>query len=44
MEIGFGEPFALAGLRIPGLRIQNPACVRKSFPDYFATLFRLLKR
>lgn len=27
--------FALAGLRIPGIKIKNPECVGKSFPDYF---------
>jgi len=35
--------FALVGLRVPGVRIQNPSCVSKSFPGYFAHLFRLLK-
>ena len=35
--------FALAGLRVPGVRIADPACVRKSFPDYFARLFPLLR-
>lgn len=27
--------FAVAGLRIPGVQIQNPKCVDKSFPDFF---------
>ncbi len=27
--------FAVAGLRIPGVHIQNPKCVEKSFPDFF---------
>ena len=27
--------FALAGLRIPGVKIKNPKCVEKSFPDFF---------
>ena len=27
--------FAMAGLRIPGLTINNPACVSKTFPDFF---------
>ena len=27
--------FALAGLKIPGVRIKNPSCVDKSFPDFF---------
>jgi 3-phosphoshikimate 1-carboxyvinyltransferase len=35
--------FALAGLRVAGVRIADPSCVRKSFPDYFARLFSLLK-
>jgi len=31
--------FALAGLRRPGVRIADPACVGKTFPDFFAVLF-----
>jgi 3-phosphoshikimate 1-carboxyvinyltransferase len=27
--------FAVAGLNIPGVRIKNPKCVEKSFPDFF---------
>lgn len=27
--------FAVAGLKIPGVRIKNPSCVDKSFPDFF---------
>ena len=34
---------ALVGLRVPGVRIQDPACVRKSFPGYFTRLFALLR-
>jgi 3-phosphoshikimate 1-carboxyvinyltransferase len=30
--------FALAGLRIPGVAIRDPACVRKTWPDYFEML------
>ena len=30
--------FALIGLRVPGIRIENPACVAKTFPDYFERL------
>lgn len=30
--------FSLIGLRIPGLYIENPACVSKTFPDYFKIL------
>lgn len=27
--------FAVAGLKIPGVKIKNPQCVDKSFPDFF---------
>ena len=27
--------FAIAGLIIPGVKIKNPKCVEKSFPDFF---------
>jgi 3-phosphoshikimate 1-carboxyvinyltransferase len=27
--------FSLAGLKIPGVKIENPDCVRKSFPTYW---------
>jgi 3-phosphoshikimate 1-carboxyvinyltransferase len=30
--------FALVGLRIPGITIQNPGCVSKTFPSYFQVL------
>lgn len=30
--------FALAGLRIPGIAIRNPACVAKTWPDFFGCL------
>jgi 3-phosphoshikimate 1-carboxyvinyltransferase len=30
--------FALVGLRVPGLAIENPGCVAKTFPDYFDVL------
>ena len=30
--------FALVGLRAAGVRIENPACVSKTFPDYFKIL------
>lgn len=33
---------ALAGLRIPGVSIRDPDCVRKTWPDYFRALERLL--
>ena len=28
--------FAMVGLRVPGLQIENPECVRKSFPDFWS--------
>ena len=33
--------FALIGLRTPGIRILNPECTGKTFPDYFERLERL---
>jgi len=30
--------FALVGLKVPGVRIENPGCVAKTFPDYFERL------
>jgi 3-phosphoshikimate 1-carboxyvinyltransferase len=30
--------FAITGLVAPGIRIQNPAVVTKTFPDYFERL------
>ncbi len=30
--------FALAGLRIPGVVIRDPACVGKTYPNFFADL------
>jgi 3-phosphoshikimate 1-carboxyvinyltransferase len=33
--------FALVGLRVPGIRIRDPSCVAKTFPDYFTRLDRL---
>ena len=30
--------FALAGLRVPGVAIENPGCVAKTYPDYFSDL------
>jgi 3-phosphoshikimate 1-carboxyvinyltransferase len=35
---------ALAGLRVQGVRITNPACTAKTYPDYFADLQRLIDR
>ena len=33
--------FALAGLRLPGVAIQDPGCVAKTWPDFFSTLAQL---
>lgn len=33
--------FALAGLKIPGVVIENPACVAKTYPDFFEDLERV---
>jgi 3-phosphoshikimate 1-carboxyvinyltransferase len=30
--------FAILGLKVPGIRIQNPACVKKTFPNFFQKL------
>jgi 3-phosphoshikimate 1-carboxyvinyltransferase len=30
--------FAILGLKVPGLRLQNPACVKKTFPNFFLKL------
>ena len=35
--------FAVAGLKIPGVKIKNPRCVEKSFPDFFDRFERLKK-
>jgi 3-phosphoshikimate 1-carboxyvinyltransferase len=33
--------FGMLGLRVPGLRLLKPACVRKTFPNFFAKLAEL---
>jgi 3-phosphoshikimate 1-carboxyvinyltransferase len=33
--------FALAGLRVPGIRIVDPGCVDKTYPKYFEDLGKL---
>jgi 3-phosphoshikimate 1-carboxyvinyltransferase len=33
--------FALVGLKIPGITIENPGCVAKTFPAYFKVLEKL---
>jgi 3-phosphoshikimate 1-carboxyvinyltransferase len=30
--------FAILGLKIPGIQIKNPACVKKTFPNFFQKL------
>ena len=30
--------FAVAGLKIPGIFIENESCVSKSFPNYWEVL------
>jgi len=30
--------FSLIGLRVPGVRIENPSCVAKTFPNFFNVL------
>jgi 3-phosphoshikimate 1-carboxyvinyltransferase len=30
--------FAILGLRVPGIKIKNPACVKKTFPNFFQRL------
>lgn len=32
---------ALVGLKVPGVSILDPGCVRKTFPDYWQTLAQL---
>jgi len=36
--------FALVGLRVPGVRIGDPGCVRKSFPAFWEELDRLVEQ
>jgi 3-phosphoshikimate 1-carboxyvinyltransferase len=30
--------FAILGLKVPGMKIKNPACVKKTFPNFFQKL------
>ena len=30
--------FAMLGLKVPGMRLRDPACVRKTFPNFFQKL------
>lgn len=36
--------FSLAGLKIPGIKILNPSCVSKTFPQYFDYFERIYKK
>lgn len=36
--------FATLGLKVPGMRIKNPACVNKTFPNFFQKLAALPPR
>ena len=33
--------FSIIGLKVPGISIQDPGCVSKTFPDFFKVLARL---
>lgn len=35
--------FALTGLRAPGVTLENPSCVTKTFPDFFEVLDDLVR-
>jgi 3-phosphoshikimate 1-carboxyvinyltransferase len=35
--------FAIAGLRIPGIRIVNPKCVEKTYPRYFEDVAAMVR-
>ena len=30
--------FGILGLKVPGIRLKNPSCVKKTFPNYFQKL------
>ena len=30
--------FAILGLKVPGITLKNPGCVKKTFPDFFQKL------
>ena len=30
--------FAILGLKVPGIKIKNPACAKKTFPNFFQKL------
>jgi 5-enolpyruvylshikimate-3-phosphate synthase len=35
---------ALLSLGLPGLLLENPGCVAKSYPDFFRDLERVVRR
>jgi len=36
--------FAILGLRVPNIKIENPDCVRKSYPDFWEDFARVYRR
>ena len=36
--------FAILGLKVPKIKIKNPSCVKKTFPDFFQKLAALPPR
>jgi 3-phosphoshikimate 1-carboxyvinyltransferase len=36
--------FATLGLKVPGIKIKNPSCVKKTFPDFFQKMAALPTR
>jgi 3-phosphoshikimate 1-carboxyvinyltransferase len=30
--------FAVLGLKVPGIQLRNPSCVKKTFPNFFQKL------
>jgi 3-phosphoshikimate 1-carboxyvinyltransferase len=36
--------FAILGLKVPGIKIKNPSCVKKTFPDFFQKMAALPTR
>ena len=40
-NFGIAMSFAIAGLRVDGIKIKNPQCVKKSFPDFWEEFQKL---
>ncbi|MBD2299932.1 3-phosphoshikimate 1-carboxyvinyltransferase [Nostoc sp. FACHB-190] len=36
--------FAVTGLKVPGIVIQDPGCTAKTFPDYFTRFFKMIEQ